>query len=208
MERGKYFQSNYTTHIYLDALVDVIGRHGLFALLHLAGLSAWIENPPSNDNEFGVDFADFAALNITLEVMYGPRGGRALALRAGRASFMESLSVEGSTLGVSNEALKMLSPVRRVRALLDTLARSTEKHSDSKITVLRDGDDFIYRVNPCPACWGRGGADHMMCHGTIGYLLQALAWTSAHEYRVDEMSCSATKEKDDHTCEFRVIKDE
>ncbi len=46
MTRGKHFQSNQRTRIYLDALAEVMGAHGLSALLRLANLTQWIEHPP------------------------------------------------------------------------------------------------------------------------------------------------------------------
>ena len=76
---------NLMGRIYIQALEEVMGKNGLNALLNLAGLSHLIDNyPPGNLNrEF--DFADFTGLSQGIIEMYGPRGGRGLALRSGRA---------------------------------------------------------------------------------------------------------------------------
>ena len=101
MERGAYFQSNRKTRIYLDAIGDLIGAHGLAALLRLAGLHAWaVELPPYTD-DLAVDFGDIAVLSEKLELMYGPGGGRALSVRAGRASFKALVDNFGEKLGMA-----------------------------------------------------------------------------------------------------------
>jgi len=77
---GLYYP-NKIARIYIEAMEDVMGVNGLNAVLNLAGLGQYAGNyPPDNLNkEF--DFAEFTALNAGLEEMYGPRGGRGLALR-------------------------------------------------------------------------------------------------------------------------------
>lgn len=207
MNDVQFFQSNQRTRIYLDAIADVIGSHGLMALLRLAGLSKWIDHPPAYDETLGVDFADFAQLNTTLEMMYGPRGGRALALRAGRASFNEAIEQLGSKMGLAGAALKALPANMRVKALLEALAKGTEQHSQSQVTVRKDGDRYLYRISPCPACWGRSDVDHVMCHSTVGFLLQALNWAGVgDEFQVEECTCAAMHTAEDATCEFVVFR--
>ena len=97
---GLYYQ-NLMARIYLDALEEVMGKNGTKAVLNLAGLSNLIDNyPPTNLNrEF--DFADFGALGQAIDDMYGPRGGRGLALRAGRATFADALSKFGHNMSRS-----------------------------------------------------------------------------------------------------------
>ena len=82
---------NRIARIYLQAMEEIMGKNGLNAILNMANLKHLIDNyPPENlDREF--DFADYSSLNGALEEMYGPRGGRGLAQRAGRASFAQGL---------------------------------------------------------------------------------------------------------------------
>jgi hypothetical protein len=73
----------------------MIGKKGVNAILNLAGLSIIADNYPPPDNlEREFNFADFTAIHIALEEMYGPSGGRGLALRAGRATFNDALNAE------------------------------------------------------------------------------------------------------------------
>ena len=82
-----FYYPNKIARIFLSAMEEIMGKNGLNAVLNMARQSNLIDNyPPDNlDKEF--DFSQFSVLNAALEEMYGPRGGRGLALRGGRASF-------------------------------------------------------------------------------------------------------------------------
>lgn len=83
-EMAKLYYPNKIARIFLAAMEDVMGKNGLNAILNLAGLQKYIDNFPPDNLEREFDFADFTALQIALEDMYGPRGGRGLA-QIGRA---------------------------------------------------------------------------------------------------------------------------
>lgn len=68
-----------------------MGKNGLNAILNLAGLTNYIESYPADSLEKGFDFAELSAIGVALEEMYGPRGGRGLMLRAGRATLQTGL---------------------------------------------------------------------------------------------------------------------
>lgn len=82
-----YYLPNSISRSLLLSLEEVIGHTGLTAVLNSAGLRHLVNNlPPSNlDPEF--PFEDVGRLHQGLENLYGPRGGRGLALRAGRVCF-------------------------------------------------------------------------------------------------------------------------
>jgi len=87
---GFYYPNKFGL-IMINALEDVMGKNGVNAILNLAGLSHYIDNPLPDNLEKGFDFAEIAAINQALEDMYGPRGGRGLSLRLGRAMFSDGL---------------------------------------------------------------------------------------------------------------------
>ena len=89
--KSGFYYANKFTLITIKAYEDVMGKNGLNAIFNLAGLSNLIDNYPPDNLERLFDFADYTALHIALEEMYGPRGGRGLALRAGRATFNDAL---------------------------------------------------------------------------------------------------------------------
>ncbi len=78
-EKSGFYYPNKFARITIEALEQVMGKNGLNAILHLAGLSEYINNYPPNNLEKEYDFAYFTALCVALEEMYGPRGGRGLA---------------------------------------------------------------------------------------------------------------------------------
>ncbi len=165
--------------------------------------------PPPYDEALDVDFCDFMTLNQTLEEMYGPRGGRALALRAGRASFKAAIQQVGASIGLTAEAIQALPPSARVRQLLQFLAQGTTAHQKGvTIEVKEEGDRLIYEVQQCSACWGRTGADHCICHGTVGFLQEALEWAGVGDlYHVEERTCSAMQPQPTGSCQFAIYQD-
>jgi len=107
-EKSGLYYPNKIARIYIAAMEEVMGKNGLNAILNLAGLHQYIDNYPPDNLERQFDFADFTSLNIALEDMYGPRGGRGLALRAGRACFSQGLKNFGALAGVGDLAFKVL----------------------------------------------------------------------------------------------------
>src|SRR4030042_4300659 len=106
--KSGYNYANKIALIALKALEGGMGKNGLNAILNLAHLPHVIDHYPPDNLEREFNFADFSALNLALEEMYGPRGGRGLALRAGRAAFAEALRNFGALAGVGDLAFKVL----------------------------------------------------------------------------------------------------
>src|SRR4030042_3910423 len=106
--KSGYYYANKIVLITLKALEDVMGKNGLNAILNLAHLPNLIDNYPHDNLSKEFDFADFTAIQMALEEMYGPRGGRGLALRAGRAAFADALRNFGALAGGGGLAFKGL----------------------------------------------------------------------------------------------------
>ena len=86
-----YYYPNKMGRILLVAMEEVMGRNGLNALLNLTSMQQFIDTLPPDNLERGFDFANISNLNQGLDEIYGPRGGRGLALRGGRAIFSRGL---------------------------------------------------------------------------------------------------------------------
>ncbi len=200
---GLYYP-NRVALIYIRALEDVMGQNGVNAVLNLAGLGELINNYPSDSLERAFDFADFSGINGALEEMYGPRGGRTLALRAGRAAFDAALKNFGMMAGVGEKAFAILPLSAKLRIGIPAMARIFSQISDQKSTVEDAGSEQIYTIHRCPTCWGRKG-DKPLCHAGAGLLLEALKWVSGgHEFRVSETQCVAVG---DPVCVYRISKE-
>lgn len=195
---------NKIARIYIQAMEDVMGKNGLNAILNLAGLQQFIDNYPADNLERQFDFVHFTALNAALEDMYGPRGGRGLALRAGRACFAQGLKNFGALAGVGDLAFKVLPLSAKLKMGLPAMATIFTNFSD-QISVVQEHDDhFTYTIKRCPVCHSRT-TDKPVCHAAVGLLQEGLRWVSGgHEFRVVETECHA---KGDEFCVFVIYKE-
>lgn len=199
------YNINKFARIALQAYEEIMGKNGLNAILNLAGLSNLIENYPPDNQERQFDFADYAAIHIGLEELYGPRGGRGLALRAGRTTFNVALKGYGALAGFSDLAFKGLPLQTRIRIGLPAAARIFSQVSDQLTSVEETQDTYIWTVHRCPTCWSRTGADKPVCTSTNGLLQALLTWVSSgSEFRVNESRCCAMG---DTVCEFIIQKE-
>jgi predicted hydrocarbon binding protein len=159
--------------------------------------------PPDNlDRQF--DFADFSAIWAALEELYGPRGGRGLAQRAGRATFNDALRNFGALAGVGDMAFKVLPLGAKIRIGLAAMAKIFSQTSDQLSTVAEQEDHYVYTIHRCPVCWGRT-TDKPACFIATGLLQESLKWVSGgSEFRVTQ---TTAKSVGDATCDFIIPKE-
>lgn len=190
-EKSGFNYPNKFARIYLEAMEEIMGKNGLNAILNLAGLQEFIGNYPPDNLEKAYDFSYYTALQVALEDMYGPRGGRGLALRAGRASFAEGLRGFGALAGVGDLAFKVLPLAAKMKIGLPAMANILTQFSDQISNVYEEGDKYIYTLERCPMCWNRK-ADKPVCYAGQGLLQEGLRWVSGgHEFKVDMATCIA-----------------
>lgn len=200
---GLYYPNKFA-RIALLAFEDVMGKNGVNAILNLANLTHLIDNYPPDNLDRAFDFSDLSAIQGALEEMYGPRGGRGLALRAGRATFADSLRNFGALAGVGDMAFKVLALPAKLRIGLPAMARIFTQTSDQLSTVEEKDDHFVYTIHRCPVCWGRK-TDKPACFIATGLLQEGLKWVSGGmEFRVSQ---ATAKSVGDPTCDFIVYKD-
>ena len=186
-----YYYPNKFALLYLRALEEVVGKNGVNAILNLAGLSHLIDNYPPDNLDKGIDFAEFTALQVALEDMYGPRGGRGLAQRAGRATFVGGLRNFGALAGVGDLAFKVLPLSTKLKVGVPAMAKIFSQFSDQISHVYEEGDHYVFTLERCPMCWNRK-TDCSVCYGGLGILKAGLQWVSGGlEFRVDMASCLA-----------------
>ncbi len=191
--------------ITIKSLEEVMGKNGLNAILNLAGLNQYIDNYPPDNLEKGFDFAELSAIGVALEEMYGPRGGRGLALRAGRATFSDALKNFGALAGVADLAFVVLPLHAKLRIGVPAMAKIFSQLSDQLSTVEEKDNEFVYTIHKCPVCWGRHNADKPVCFIATGLLQEGLKWVSGgNEFRVNESKCVAIG---DEVCEFIIQKE-
>jgi hypothetical protein len=200
---GLYY-SNKMARMAILALEDVMGKNGINAILNLASLPHLINNYPPDNLERQFDFSDFSSIIAALEELYGPRGGRGLALRAGRASFNNGLRTFGPLAGVADMAFQVLPLSIKLKTGLPGMARIFSTTSDQLSTVREEGNTFVYTIHRCPVCWGRK-TDKPACFIATGVIKSALVWVSGgREFNVTQISAHSCG---DETCDFIIDKD-
>lgn len=143
-------------------------------------------------------------INIALEEMYGKRGGRGLALRAGRTTFDDVLKDYGALAGVGDLAFRVLPVQAKVKIGLQAMARIFSEKSDQISTIKEDNDRYHYLIERCPVCWGRSDQEDPVCFYMVGLIQEGLKWVSGgKEFRVNEAKCSAAG---DEYCDFVILK--
>ena len=201
---GLYYPNKFGL-ILLKALEGVMGKNGLNAILNLAGLSQYIDNYPPDNLDKAIDFSEIAGINVALEEMYGPRGGRGLSLRVGRALFADALKNFGALAGVGDLAFKVLPLQAKLRIGIPAEAKIFSQISDQHSTVEEKDDVIVYTVHQCSECHGRTGLDKPTCFIAVGLLQESLKWISGgNEFRVNESRCRAMG---DDVCEFIIQKE-
>lgn len=203
--KSGYYYANKIVRLSILALESVMGKNGVDAILNLANQRYLIDNYPPDNLEREFDFADFSAINMALEEMYGPRGGRGLALRAGMAAYDGALRNFGALAGVSDKAFKVLPLQVKLRVGLPAMARIFTQTSDQHSTVEERDNDFVYTIHRCPVCWGRHNLDKPVCFIATGLIQGSVKWVSGGlEFRVNEQHCIAVG---DHVCDFIIQKE-
>jgi len=201
---GLYYPNKFGL-ITIKSLEDVMGKNGLNAILNLAGISYYVDSYPPDNLEKGFDFSELSAIGVALEEMYGPRGGRGLALRAGRATFSDALKNFGALAGVSDLAFVVLPLQAKLRIGLNAFAKMFVQLTDQVTSVEEKDAEFIWTILKCPCCWGRHNEDKPVCYIAAGLLLESLKWVSGgNEFRVNETRCIAVG---DEVCEFVIPKE-
>lgn len=169
-----YHLCNRLGRILLESLEEAVGRNGLNALLNLSEASAFISEPPANDLVLGFDLAVASNLSRALEMIYGPRGARGLALRSGRAMYDRIADGFDLPTGFNEFAFRLLPIQTRLKLGVPALARVMTHHSDQTHRVVDRGTYFDYTVERCAICWGQE-AKTPLCHLTVGLLQEALS---------------------------------
>lgn len=203
---GLYYPNRFARAL-LNAMGEVMGEHGLSATLELADLSALNDHLPEDNLAREFDFSALARLNAALDELYGSRGGRGMALRAGRAWFARGLTHFGALTGVSDPVFRALTPEARCRIVLHTLAEIFSHFSDQHSRVDETETAFHFYVEPSPTAWGQQ-AERPICHLLVGMLQEAVRWASnGREYTVRETHCAAVGgHSPNNVCQFVINK--
>lgn len=173
------------------AFEEIMGKNGLNLILNLTSLSSLIGNYPPDDNQRAVPFETISLLQSSLELGFGPHGGRGVALRAGRVFFSLGLRTYGPGLGLNDAAFRLQPADLKLTAVLEALADFFNQNTDQVISFKESEHKIFWQVEQCPWCWERHGSEPL-CQFAVGMLQEALYWVSGGKfYNVVEETCIA-----------------
>jgi predicted hydrocarbon binding protein len=191
---GEFYYPNKMGRIILVSIEEVMGRNGVGAVLNLAGLPHLIHSYPPNNFDTEFSFAELSAIQQALDDLYGPRGGRALALRSGRATFKYGLKEFGPVLGIADLAFRLFPLSIKLKIGSEIFAETFNKFSDQRVRLEENQETLHWIIERCPVCWGRQ-TEAPCCHLAVGLLQESLFWVSGgRNFRVVETECIACGE--------------
>jgi predicted hydrocarbon binding protein len=186
-----YFYPQKMGRIILLGMEEVIGKSGVEAILRLAALEGLVQNYPLAKMDRTFPFESVGQMQAALEQVYGPRGGRGVALRTGRSCFKYGLKEYGSMLGLTEMAFRLLPLPAKLHTGAKVFAELFNKHTDQKVRIEETDKQIFWHIERCPLCWGRQ-TDGPACHLAVGLLQEALYWLSGGKvFNVEETACIA-----------------
>jgi predicted hydrocarbon binding protein len=199
----EYFYPNKMGRIILQALEEILGRNGINALFNLSNQSILINNYPPNNMDREYSFTKLSHLLLTLEKLYGTRGGRGLALRAGRACLKYGLREFAPAIGLTDLEFRLLPFGEKTRKGLQILADTFNQFTDQRVVFAEFDNRYVWQIELCPFCWQRT-AEESICHLQVGMIQELLYWiTGGKFYNVEETQCIAMG---DSTCAISIDK--
>jgi len=184
----------------LTSMQEVMGDHGLNAVLKTCRLDRFVGNFPPNDLEPSIKATQYAQLNQAIEEFYG-RGGKGILRRIGKASFQYGVREQAALLGIAGVALKLMPQRERIKFILNGMASALKKSNPEVDARLDESNDKLaYIETTCAICNGRH-SETPVCYLYIGSISEAVQWATGKEYVVTETHCLA---KGDEYCRFEI----
>ena len=199
----KYFYPNKWARVILTSAEEVMGVQGVTAMLNMAKMSSYIGNYPPDNMKKEFSFEEVGRLQQAIWDMYGSRGARVFATRAGEQSFKDGLAQFKSVAAAASVAMKVATLEAKVKIGLEFFSKFFNTVSDQVVEISEDDKYWIWTITRCPVCWGRK-SDEPVCHLAIGVLQAAFAWVSdGKKFRILETECKA---KGDKNCVIKIEK--
>jgi predicted hydrocarbon binding protein len=199
----KLFYPNKWARVVLTSAEEVMGKNGVNALLNMANMEDLIDNYPPDNMKKEFSFTKVGKLQQAIWDMYGNRGARVFATRAGEQSFKDGLTQFKSVGKAAEVAMKVGTLEAKAKIGLEFFSKFFNTVSDQKIVVSEDEKHWIWTIETCPMCWGRKSTEPV-CHLGVGVLMAAFAWVSdGKKFRILETECKA---KGDKNCVYKVEK--
>jgi predicted hydrocarbon binding protein len=198
---GDLYYPNKLGRIILLAMDEILGRNAVMAVLNLTDLLHLANAYPPNTLDKGFRFDDLGRIHEAMDTMYGPRSGRGLAQRVGRACFKYGLREFGSVPGATDLTFRLLPMNVKLKTGAVAVAELFNRYTDQIVKLEETDDSIHWHIERCPVCWGRQ-CQSPCCHIAVGLAQEGLFWVSGGKhFMVEEVACIA---KGDTSCTIRV----
>lgn len=185
------------------AMEEILGHSGVNTVLDLAHLSVNIDQSSASSHDIKFPPEHVGRLQAALDSVYGPRGGRGLSIRVGRACVKYGLREFGPELGMTDLSFRLLPLPTRLRVGVEAIAGLFNQLSDRLVNLEVDEKHINWHIARCPLCRERQ-TDGPCCTLAVGLLQEALYWISGGKYfLVEEKECIAC---DGGTCTIMISK--
>jgi predicted hydrocarbon binding protein len=202
-EGDVFHYPNKWARIILTSAEEVMGPQGVRSMLNMAKIPQYIDNYPPDNMKKEFTFEGVGQLQQAIWDMYGNRGARVFAVRAGEQSFKVGLSQFKSVAAAAQVAMRVGTLEGKVKLGLEFFSKFFNTVSDQVVEVGEDEKHWVWTITRCPVCWGRK-SDESVCHLAIGVLQAALAWVAdGKKFRLLETECKA---KGDKNCVIKIEK--
>ncbi len=179
---------------FMDGLLEIIGSAGVSAVLKIV-------TGKEDVSKDCINFSDLHSISNALDALYGPRGGRGIALRSGRASLKYFLRAFGEDLLLNDIDFKMKPTRKRFKDGLSRLMKAYQEKFKIDVNLLDDGTTWIWQSLNCTECQERQ-SQGTACQFTEGLLQEFLSWCGGNKnYPITEISCCA---RGDEICQYRI----
>lgn len=187
----------------LKGIEEVMGPHGLNAVLRLSGLERYVDNPPPNNLEFGVLAREYAALNEAIEQFTG-RAGKGMLQRIGRSSFRWGVKEQSAVMGLAGIALKVLPVQLRKRAVLLGVRKGImDTVNYASIDVQEENGVLVFTDYACVSCHTRH-SEQPVCHLYVGSLQEAMTYATGKDFKAFDVLETHCLARGDDFCRFEI----
>ncbi len=188
---ASYSFANKIGRIVFLALEEAAGSESLRAILSAARLQERLDDYPPNNFATEFPFEELASVQQAMDELYGPRTGRRLARRTGKACFRIGAEDMHPVLGLADLLFRILPLQMRARIGFEVLAQVFNRFSDHVVHLEEDEHHFRWVTERCGVCWTRT-TETPCCDLVVGLLEEALYWLSGGaDFFIEESSCIA-----------------
>lgn len=185
MSETQRWISNSQMRLALIVVEDLLGRNGQMAVLRLAGLERYVEQPPPDDDRMDVPRGDITEMFSGIVSMFGEQGARGVFRRWGRA-YAERRLRRHVALRLLRPGLRLLPMERAASLALTRLLHHIDLARGEELPPIRDdGEYFFVTPDDCVYCFNQSPAqpNHMIVVGLIEGLLR---WATGRDFDVGQ----------------------